>query len=83
MSYYNKEVVKMRSKTSIQAMYINRVKDLNSIYKDFANLIDRKISGEDVEELYSEISEKVLKLNTELELLKLVLDEDVPEVKSV
>lgn len=45
----------MRSKTSIQAMYINRVKDLNSIYKDFANLIDRKISGEDVEELYSEI----------------------------
>ena len=73
----------MRSKTSIQAMYINRVKDLNSIYKDFANLIDRKISGEDVEELYSEISEKVLKLNTELELLKLVLDEDVPEVKSV
>lgn len=63
-------------------MYINRVKDLNSIYKDFANLIDRKISGEDVEELYSEISEKVLKLNTELELLKRILDEDVPEVKS-
>ncbi len=72
----------MLSKTSIQAMYINRVKDLNSIYKDFANLIDRKISGEDVEELYSEISEKVLKLNTELELLKRILDEDVPEVKS-
>lgn len=75
-----KEVVKMLSKTSIQAMYINRVKDLNSIYKDFANLIDRKISGEDVDELYSEILEKVLKLNTELELLKLILDEDVPEV---
>ena len=72
----------MLSKTSIQAMYINRVKDLNSIYKDFANLIDRKISGEDVEKLYSEISEKVLKLNTELELLKRILDEDVPEVKS-
>lgn len=70
----------MLSKTSIQAMYINRVKDLNSIYKDFANLIDRKISGEDVDELYSEILEKVLKLNTELELLKLILDEDVPEV---
>lgn len=70
----------MLSKTSIQAMYINRVKDLKSLYGDFNTLIDRKIKGEDVEELYVEISEKSIKLETELELLKFILDEDVPEV---
>ena len=75
-----KEVVKMLSKTSIQAMYINRVKDLKSLYGDFNTLVDRKIKGEDVEELYVEISEKSIKLETELELLKFILDEDVPEV---
>lgn len=73
----------MLRKTSIQAMYINRVKDLKSLYGDFNTLIDRKIKGEDVEELYVEISEKSIKLETELELLKFILDEDVPEVKSV
>ena len=61
-------------------MYINRVKDLKSLYGDFNTLIDRKIKGEDVEELYVEISEKSIKLETELELLKFILDEDVPEV---
>lgn len=70
----------MLSKTSIQAMYINCVKDLKSLYGDFNTLIDRKIKGEDVEELYVEISEKSIKLETELELLKFILDEDVPEV---
>ena len=70
----------MLSKTSIQAMYINRVKDLKSLYGDFNTLVDRKIKGEDVEELYVEISEKSIKLETELELLKFILDEDVPEV---
>ena len=70
----------MLSKTSIQAMYINRVMDLKSLYGDFNTLIDRKIIGEDVEELYVEISEKSIKLETELELLKFILDEDVPEV---
>lgn len=72
----------MLSKTSIQAMYINRVKDLKSIYKDFTNLIYRKINGEDVEELFFEISEKSARLEIELELLKYILYEDVPEVKS-
>ena len=70
----------MLSKTSIQAMYINRVKDLKSLYGDFNTLVDRKIKEEDVEELYVEISEKSIKLETELELLKFILDEDVPEV---
>ena len=54
----------MLRKTSIQAMYINRVKDLKSLYGDFNTLIDRKIKGEDVEELYVEISEKSIKLDT-------------------
>lgn len=72
----------MLSKTSIQAMYINRVKDSNSLYKEYNKLIDCKASGEDVIDYMNDLCSDIDRLDAQLEILRLILD-DVPEVKSV
>ena len=40
----------MLSKTSIQAMYINRVKDLKALNAKWDKLIDLRANGEDVDD---------------------------------
>lgn len=73
----------MKDKTTIQCMYINRVKDLNSLYEKYNKLIDRKVSGEDVIDDMNDLCCDMDKLNAQLEILKFILDEDLPEVNSV
>ena len=77
-----KEVFKMLSKTSIQSMYINRFKDLNSLYGEYNKLNDRYFSGEDVIDDMNDLCCAIDELEIQLELLMFILGEDVPEVKS-
>lgn len=72
----------MRSKTSIQIMYINRVKDLNSLYGEYNKLNDRYVNGEDVIDDMNDLCCDIDKLEAQLEVLRLILEEDVPEVSS-
>lgn len=72
----------MLSKTSIQAMYINRVKDLNSLYGEYDKLNDCHINGEDVIDDMNDLCCDIDRFEAQLEILRLILDEDVPEVKS-
>ncbi len=71
----------MLSKTSIQAMYINRVKDREKLCVEYDKLIDRRFRGDDVDE---EIYSTELELNylaNEIGLLFEILGlEDTPEV---
>ena len=80
---HKKEVVKMLSKTSIQAMYINRVKERDKLIAKYENLISRKAVGEFVDDELYETEYYIDSLYEHLEVLKLILEEDVPEVKSV
>lgn len=72
----------MLSKTSIQAMYINRVKDLKSLYEKYNKLNDCHINGEDVIDDMNDLCSDINMLEPQLEILRFILDEDVPEVKS-
>ena len=80
---YKKEVVKMRSKTSIQAMYINRVKDLERAKNRIDNYSELAEDNDSYDIFLDSAIVDYERLETELELLRLILEEDVPEVKSV
>ena len=73
----------MLSKTSIQAMYINRVKDLNSLYREYNKLNDRHINGEDVIDDMNDLCCDIDKLEAQLEILRLILDEDVTKQSGI
>ena len=73
----------MLSKTSIQAMYINRVKDLKALNAKWDKLIDLRANGEDVDDFLYNVEDDLKRAGIEFELLRLILDEDVPEVKSL
>lgn len=70
----------MLSKTSIQAMYINRVKDLKALNAKWDKLIDLRANGEDVDDFLYNVEDDLKRAVIEFELLRLILDEDVPEV---
>lgn len=80
---HKKEVVKMRSKTSIQAMYINRVKDLERAKNRIDNYSELAEDNDSYDIFLDSAIVDYERLETELELLRLILEEDVPEVKSV
>jgi hypothetical protein len=80
---HKKEVVKMLSKTSIQAMYINRVKDLERAKNRIDNYSELAEDNDSYDIFLDSAIVDYERLETELELLRLILDEDVPEVKSV
>ena len=70
----------MLSKTSIQAMYINRVKDLQALTAKYDKLIDIRASGEDVDDFLYTVEYDLRRVSIEVELLRYILGEDVPEV---
>lgn len=70
----------MLSKTSIQAMYINRVKDLKALNVKWDKLIALRANGEDVDDFLYNVEDDLKRAGIEFELLRLILDEDVPEV---
>ena len=67
----------MLSKTSIQAMYINRVKDLKALNAKWDKLIDLRANGEDVDDFLYNVEDDLKRAVIEFELLRLILDEDV------
>ena len=70
----------MLSKTSIQAMYINRVKDLKALNAKWDKLIDLRANGEDVDDFLYNVEDDLKRAVIEFELLRLILDEDVPNL---
>ena len=72
----------MRSKTSIQAMYINRVKDLERAKNRIDNYSELAEDNDSYDIFLDSAIVDYERLETELELLRLILDEDVPEVSS-
>ena len=70
----------MLRKTGIQAMYINRIRDLQKVNAEYENLIDRRSLGEDVEDELGENIAEGSKLDTEISILRQILGDDVPEV---
>jgi hypothetical protein len=73
----------MRSKTSIQAMYINRVKDLERAKNRIDNYSELAEDNDSYDIFLDSAIVDYERLETELELLRLILEEDAPEVKSV
>ena len=73
----------MLSKTSIQAMYINRVKDLERAKNRIDNYSELAEDNDSYDIFLDSAIVDYERLETELELLRLILGEDVPEVKTI
>ena len=72
----------MLSKTSIQAMYINLVKERDELVAEYENLISRRAGGECVEDELYTTEHNLTWYYDKIGMLVKILDEDVPEVKS-